>query len=118
MAQILNIGRNVTRKYNAGHGDCDEWQHVGQVKLLPARQIEPGHNYDEGGTYLYRAILARGVDPEAGAKALQDTLTERGASRCWHEHDCCGCQHTRVDVTKARGGQREFIVRASVGYNY
>lgn len=107
------LQERVTHRYRDGWAHEDQWRRLGDVKVLPARCVEEPRDYDDGGVYLARAIIPRGMDPHAAKRALADTFS---GSSCQHEWDCCGCESRYTSVKRV--GRREFVLRTRVTFNY
>lgn len=104
----ITLGRNLTKLYDLGWASCDEWQELGEAKLLPPKNVR--QNEEEGtANWTQRVIVPRRVAdshlPSEILEAIRDTLT---SSRCTHEHDCCGC--ISYYATAERIGAREYLV--------
>lgn len=116
MTSIIHIQRRVTHRYNDGWAYNDQWEGVGKAKLLAQRMVRAPEGFDDGGEYVRYAVLAAGVDREKGAQALADTARLMYGNRCQHEHDCCGCAHSTVQITHVKG--RSFRLNIRIGFNY
>lgn len=117
MAEPLHLFTRLTHRFVGTYKHEDAHRYVGRAKLLPMRTLrEPRENdFSDGGTYIARAVLPRGVSREVAMRALRDTLTSEG---CAHEWDCCGCRSQWASVKPASNSRREAVVRLHVSFNY
>jgi len=111
MKQHLSV--RLTHRYVGTWKHLDEWRDVGTAVLTPARAVEEGNGFDDGGTYIIWATLSRGVDRDAACRALEDELSSHG---CAHEWDCCGCASYSTRVLHRHG--RRVVLETHVSFNY
>lgn len=118
--EALHLEQRLTHRYVGTYSHLDEWRDVTATSapaiLTPPKMVDPGNNYDEGGTYLLWATLPRlprRADRADAAQALEDTLSSWG---CHHEYDCCGCASYSTRVLRRKG--RRVLLRMTVSRNY
>jgi hypothetical protein len=104
----ITLERNLTRKYALGWASCDEWQELGEAKLLPPNNVRQDEK--EGtANWTQRLIVSHRVaDRHLQSEileAINDTFT---SSRCTHEYDCCGC--ISYHAWGQRVGAREYLI--------
>jgi len=112
MNNIL-LSRRLTHRYVGTYSHLDEWRDIGVATLTPRREVNPGNDYDEGGTYIRWAVLPRGIDRDAACRALEETMSRWG---CAHEYDCCGCASYTTRVLHRHG--RRVVLQTRVSFNY
>lgn len=129
MAQLVTAYKRLTNKYVGTYRHLDKWDYDNPIRLkvlggmflsaydLAAREGQPDRNIDpsEGGESYHRVVLMnpRGISDEDVEQAIYSEFSSHG---CAHEHDCCGCMSTGVDLVKK--GRREWLMKLRYSYNY
>lgn len=108
-----HLSVRLTHRYVGTWSHLDEWRDVGTAVLTPARAVEEGNGFDDGGTYIRWATLPRSIDRDAACRALEDELSRHG---CSHEWDCCGCASYSTRVLHRHG--RRVVLETHVSFNY
>jgi hypothetical protein len=84
-----------------------------KVKVLA---VSPKSYYpdDADGGYVRktRVIVPRGLADAVVDRAIVDYFSY---SNCTHQHDCCGCSHTRAIATKIKN--RTWLMTLHTGFN-
>lgn len=113
--ELISVNKRTSHKYRDGWAHEDQWEHLGVLKVTPAKVTEEGNRYDEGDTYVRFAriqnISRKGF--KMLKQGLQDTLSGSG---CQHEYDCCGCASYRSIIRRV--GPRLVLIHTRVSYNY
>jgi hypothetical protein len=100
--QKIQLHQRNTFQFNQGWDSEDEWQHVGDAKVLPPRNT----NWDgEYGGYTVRVI----ADYSIGDKDVSDAIAATLSHSCRCEHDCCG--HVSESASVQRVSRREYLAR-------
>lgn len=113
--ELISVNKRTSHKYRDGWAHEDRWQHLGVLKVTPARVTEEGNRYDEGDTYV-RFARIQNISRQGFKllkRGLQDTLS---GSSCHHEHDCCGCASYSTRVQRV--SPRLVLIRTRVTFNY
>lgn len=113
--ELISVNKRLTRKYRDGFSHEDRWEHLGVLKVTPARVVQEGNRYDEGDTYVRFARISN-ISREGFKllkRGLMDTLNTSG---CTHDWDCCGCASYSTRVQRV--APRLVLIRTRVSYNY
>lgn len=115
MVQI-EIYKRLTHRYRAGWVVMDEHQYVGPLKLTAPRVTQEGED-GTGPTRIRHARLSaeQARDPRTVRDIIDGLYDTVGGSTCRHEHDCCGCARTGVEVRKV--SRRDLVIRTRVWFN-
>ena len=108
MPQRIALYQRLTHKWADGWEHLDEHKLVGHAKLLAGRKTSQGNGFDDLGVVVHRAVVPKGMLKATAVRALYDTIHSATTTACQHEHDCCGCQFSTVNVRPIRG--RTFSV--------
>lgn len=106
----IDLYERLTHQYRDGWRDLDEDKFIGTAKVLRYQRLaDDGIDGKSFKTLVFAPSALRGTDL---SNAIADTL---GGSNCRHEHDCCGCPSTYVDVRRI--SRREYSVQLHTYYN-
>jgi len=109
----FNSSVRTTFKYIDGYRHLDAWAETYTFKALAHKRTAEATGCDSGGAVVVRVIGDKRRDQARQAKALASYFS---GSSCTHEHDCCGCPTSYVDVTRVKRGI--FSVHVTTTYNY
>ena len=105
----IEISERKTFKFNSGWDGCDDWEHLGEAKVLAPRN----HRWDgESGGYTVRVIASSAMRDRDISHAISQSLSP---GTCRHEHDCCGCVGGWADAVRV--GSREYLVKVHLSRN-
>lgn len=114
MATINNLERRVTDRYRDGWDYLDEFAPVGTARMV-GRKVAEGEDYDQGPVFAYRVRLSQQAAKHS-RRTVERAIRGLFVSRCQHEHDCCGCAHYSVDLSRL--GRRDYRAVVTTYYNY
>ena len=106
----IDVFERLTHQYRDGWSGEDQHQYIGRAKVLRYQRLaDDGIDGKSHKTLIIAPAALRGTDL---SNAIADTM---GGSNCRHEHDCCGCPTTYVDVRRI--SRREYSVQLHTYYN-
>lgn len=111
----INLYERLTHKYRDGWSGEDDHKYIGEAKVLRYTPVRTRTSDDfEGSKITHTLVVAPAALRDTDLRnSIADTM---GGSSCRHEHDCCGCPSTYVDVRRI--SRREYSVKLTTFYNY